>query len=227
MLPLIDLFTLWGRCNSVERRGGSVVFCWGGWEDQSRSHLPFLFHMVLGNGSRKLDFSCVMESGSSKQRHLAATQSKSGRLQLPKSSFNSLKHESRRSIFQMEPRDAGSSWFFMPALTGFTVKEGIFFIKSNFLPYFFTNLLPGSEVKRERLPHPHTWTTGNPLKQSEFESTDVSTACSLFRRPCSVSAVSDPHAGATDRFGVDEMKESSDCLPTLIWFWNVHPNKVI
>lgn len=48
----------------------------------------------------------------------------------------SLNHESRRSVFQMEPRDAGSSWFFMPALTGFTVKGGIFFIKSNFLPYF-------------------------------------------------------------------------------------------
>lgn len=71
-------------------------------------------------------------------------------------------------------------------------------------------------MKHECLPHSHTWTTGNPLKQSELDSTDVLTAHSLFRRPCSVIAVSDPHARATAPFGVDEMKESSDCIPTCI-----------
>lgn len=113
----------------------------------------------------------------------------------------------------------------MPALTGFTVNEGIFFhIKSNFLPYFL--LIYRLEQRwNASACHIHIPEQQNPVKQSEFDSTDVSTAQSLFRRPCSV--VSDPHARATDRFGLDEMKESSDCIPTVLWFWNVHQDKVI
>lgn len=79
-----------------------------------------------------------MESGSSKQRHLAPTQAKAGRLQLPKSSFNGRNHESRQSVFQIESMSPGSSWFFMPVLTVFTVKKRNFFhIQSSFLSFFF------------------------------------------------------------------------------------------
>lgn len=167
-----------GSRNSVERLSGFVVFCW---EDQSET-LPFLCKMVLGNGSRNLDFSCMMESGSSKQRHLAPTRSKSGWLQLPKSSFNGWNHESRQSVFQIESMSPGSSWFFMPASNVLTAKKKqsklfYFYIESRFPSYFLTNPL----LKPACLPHPHTWTTGNPLKQWKFDSTDVSTAHSLFR----------------------------------------------
>lgn len=116
-----------------------------------------------------------MESGSSKQRHLAPTQAKAGRLQLPKSSFNGWNHESRQSVFQIESMSPGSSWFFMPVLTVFTVKKkkrDFFHIQGSFLSFFFFFFVC--------LPHPHTWTIENPLKQSKFDSTDVSTAHSLY-----------------------------------------------
>lgn len=126
--PWIDFFTLSGSCDSAERLRVR-------WEDQSR-RWPFCYMCNLGK-SRKLDFSCMMESGSSKQRHLAPTQSKAGRLQLPKSPFNSWNHESRQSGFQIESMSAGSSCFFMPILTEFCHIQSRFLSLSTFFLSFF------------------------------------------------------------------------------------------
>lgn len=106
----------------------------------SQQGRPF-FRICCWVKSRKWDFSCLVESGSSKQKHLAATQSKAGRLQLPKSSFNGWNHESRHSVFQTKSMSPGSCWFFMPVSTVFTVKKrgG----QSSFLPFLFFFFLRG------------------------------------------------------------------------------------
>lgn len=146
IFPLIDLFTLSGSCDGPEGLSGFVC-----WEDQSRRR-PF-FYICCSGKSRKLDFSWRMESGSSKRRHLAPTQAKAGRLQLPKSSFNGWNHESRQSVFQIESMPPGSSWFFHAHLDCFYHKKREFcHIQGSILSLFKFFLLQ----KPDCLPHPHT-----------------------------------------------------------------------
>lgn len=125
VIPLIDSFTPSGVAATALK-----------WEDESE-RWPVFTHAARERAG-KLDFSCMVESGSSKQRHLAPTQSKAGRLQLPKSSFNGWNRKSRQSVFQIESMSPVSSWFFMPVSTVFAVKKGEFFhIQRSFLSLFF------------------------------------------------------------------------------------------